>query len=894
MPPSLPSAPTLSPSLPRTPSLPYQWSTRPSHNSIFDLSPTLDLSEPSGVNAAQLMKALIASAVLQYTSTAIVMPWEVGKLLMQVQWVPRDAGEVEEADGEVDGQGEGAEDVLSDDDTSEGDSYFADPGAIPATRPPVPRTKVDDHGHVVRHSVLEEGSRPEYIIPVGSADGVWGMMKRVGRFRSEGWLALWKGLLTSCVTEVLSDTLQPLINGFLQSLFFPSMSPFHQPPIVLPVASHLITGFLLSPLDLIRTRLIIQSFTTRYRTYTGPIDAFKQIHRDEGGLHGMYMHPQLLIPALLDNALRPIVALALPGMLTAYFGWGHITEDTHPIGWGLAELGGSCIGLLVTLPIETIRRRLQAQVRGTAQPIKAAVELRPAPYNGVVDAFWHILTEERSDLPIARSTTRKRRRMSVKGKERAEDGAEAAQAEGSEEGRDEYQSWFRHTGLGQLTKKPMASEPPTVPLLARALHRIRATPPRIITSPPTQPRRAAVALIIRVVPAPNAPVPQIPEKPPTLPEFFDQDWVNHPHARPEILYLHRENHAATDASMWQARINHKQNEAHVAFPGGRQEPDDEGGLYTAMRQTWEEIGIDLAEPCYTCVGQLDDREITTSLGKRLLMILSPFVFLQFTPHAPPPDPVDTTTLHWTPLTSLVSINTPPRWSNVTVDAASRLAPKHSSFLRLLVRVFIGSMEFPAIVLQPSASSPFASPQLNGDSKTNNEKAAPSSNPKTSNPKSQGLLRPQQLKLWGLSLGMTLDLMSYMILPPPTSQQPSHTLKDSPPSSPLSSVMQLPYQHVVEDFRMEYVAPSLASVFPRFSYPDVNFWIWVFGKRYREVVRGWEASVRGGGTNDRRINWSGTALNTFYAAIRKALVVVIIARALGVLFGVSFAVWWIFS
>lgn len=69
---------------------------------------------------------------------------------------------------------------------------------------------------------------------------------------------------------------------------------------------------------------------------------------------------------------------------------------------------------------------------------------------------------------------------------------------------------------------------------------------------------------------------------------------------------------------------------------------------------------------------------------------------------------------------------------------------------------------------------------------------------------------------------------------------------------------------------------------------------VFGKRYREVVRGWEASVRGGGTNDRRINWSGSALNTFYAAIRKALVVVIVARALAVIFGVSFALWWIFS
>lgn len=48
-----------------------------------------------------------------------------------------------------------------------------------------------------------------------------------------------------------------------------------------------------------------------------------------------------------------------------------------------------------------------------------------------------------------------------------------------------------------------------------------------------------------------------------------------------------------------------------------------------MRQTWEEIGLDLAESDYTCVGQLDDREITTTLGKRLLMILSPFGRLPF-------------------------------------------------------------------------------------------------------------------------------------------------------------------------------------------------------------------------------------------------------------------------
>ncbi|KAF8624781.1 hypothetical protein AX15_005671 [Amanita polypyramis BW_CC] len=417
----------------------------------------------------------------------------------------------------------------------------------------------------------------------------------------------------------------------------------------------------------------------------------------------------------------------------------------------------------------------------------------------------------------------------------------------------------------------MSKESPTpvVSLLARALQRIRSTPPRVIASPPTQPRRAAVALIIRVVPSPSTPLPQESTNISSLNEFFELDWVKDSSARPEILFLHREN------SILDTGSSRETKEAQVAFPGGRMEPDDEGGLYTAMRQTWEEIGIDLAEKEYMLIGQLDDREITTSLGKRLLMILSPYVFLQLTPHAHPPDPIQTTTLHWIPLSSLVSPDSPPKWSSVTVDAASRLVSKHSPVLRFLIQILIGSMEYPAIVLEPPKSmSTNAKPTSTHDVL---EKGISLGAP------------PQLLKLWGLSLGMTLDLMSYMIYPPPNQRVCSPNV--TPP--PLALVMQLPYQSVAEDLRVDLVAPSLASVFPRFSYPDVNFWIWVFGKRYREVIRGWDASLRTGGVNDRRINWSGTALSTFYAAVRKALVVVIVGRALGILVGLAFAGWWVF-
>lgn len=243
------------------------------------------------------------------------------------------------------------------------------------------------------------------------------------------------GLLTFCINDALFSTIQPLIENFFQTLLFPNATPFQQPPLLLPIASHLLTGLILSPLDLVRTRLIIQSFIPRYRTYSGPLDAFSQILRYEGGLKGIYLHPHLLYPTLIDHTLRPLVSLAFPGLLAGYLG-SHISADTHPLAWGFAEFAGNCAGLLITLPMETVRRRLQAQVRGSAKPVKACVEMRPAPYNGIVDTIWHILTEERSDLPLKVKRVRRGSKAS-KGKQEAQEDRE-------EEG------WFRNTGLGQL------------------------------------------------------------------------------------------------------------------------------------------------------------------------------------------------------------------------------------------------------------------------------------------------------------------------------------------------------------------------------------------------------------------------------------------------------------
>ena len=36
-----------------------------------------------------VLRGFVGSALLGYAGTALVMPWEVGKLLLQIQWIPR-------------------------------------------------------------------------------------------------------------------------------------------------------------------------------------------------------------------------------------------------------------------------------------------------------------------------------------------------------------------------------------------------------------------------------------------------------------------------------------------------------------------------------------------------------------------------------------------------------------------------------------------------------------------------------------------------------------------------------------------------------------------------------------------------------------------------------------
>ncbi|PLB39184.1 NUDIX hydrolase [Aspergillus candidus] len=217
-----------------------------------------------------------------------------------------------------------------------------------------------------------------------------------------------------------------------------------------------------------------------------------------------------------------------------------------------------------------------------------------------------------------------------------------------------------------------------------------------VPNPPSCKKRASVALILRVRPTynhwPGASSNPSPDSSSStkqqLDTFFSQSWVQN--GDPEAVFIKR---ASRVGDRWTG---------HVALPGGRRDPEDADDRAAAIRETSEEIGLDLTPNNCIYIGNLPERVVTTSWGAVPLMVLCPFVFLLTSPESPSLklQPTEVASTHWVPLRALLS---PALRTVEYVDMSQRLPTVGGFATRLACRAIMGLMQFSAIRLVSTES-----------------------------------------------------------------------------------------------------------------------------------------------------------------------------------------------
>ncbi|KAG0379579.1 hypothetical protein BGX24_012614 [Mortierella sp. AD032] len=409
------------------------------NNTLSSATLEEELAAQNELNSQTAAKELASYGLIKFMTLAIAAPFEAGQTLLQVQYLPNDDGfngdefdmaekerreqdynrtmeaeaersryysertgaHVSGAGGYYNGGGPRYNEYGQHVDRADIRNRFDQDRDYDSSAPL--NTAVDPASREpYRKSVYDEGSRPEYqMAPIEG--GAWKAMMELANHPTEGWMSLWKGQYTNWIYEMLHLFAQPTLEATLNDTFdlyddtIPLVHLDHVGPnIATMVTSHLVVGFLLSPLELVRTRLVVQTANPLQRKYSGMVNCFSTIIQEEGftALWGGIN----LFPTLIYHTLTPLLSNSIPLIIDRVF---KLSAADSPFLYSLAELGLNTIELLIRLPIETVRKRLQIQAMADdgrriagSKKYRTVVETRKRPYYGMVDCVYRIIKEE--------------------------------------------------------------------------------------------------------------------------------------------------------------------------------------------------------------------------------------------------------------------------------------------------------------------------------------------------------------------------------------------------------------------------------------------------------------------------------------------------------------------
>ncbi|KAJ9134352.1 hypothetical protein NKR23_g10220 [Pleurostoma richardsiae] len=402
------------------------------------------ISEPSP-SAVRSFKELVDELLWKYTSVLMAQPFEVAKTILQVR-TQDDLGGVtglvspaERPRQPNSYKGSSYGDLPDSDSESDPDepAYFT--STVPATpTPSYPRSQRPKVSSPLESPRTPRTPQfPPHQLNIRRPDSVTEVISQL--WQKEGAWGVWKGSNASFLYTVIQSLLENWSRSLLSALFnVPDLgvkddldrlvdiaSPYPWVSVCVAAAAAIATGLILSPLDMVRTRLIVTS-TSRSPRRTIPILR---------SLPSYVCPPALVIPTIFHSLVHPVLALSTPLVLRTKF---MIDREVSPTTFSVAKFVSSSVALFVKLPIETVLRRGQvavlsepAYVRAVEQTTtasaakggkvredKSALEtIVPAgKYDGVFRTMYTITKEEGSRLVPTATAGKTRNSMAKKGK----------------------------------------------------------------------------------------------------------------------------------------------------------------------------------------------------------------------------------------------------------------------------------------------------------------------------------------------------------------------------------------------------------------------------------------------------------------------------------------------
>lgn len=386
----------------------------------------------------------------RYTSVLLAQPFDVAKTVLQVSLPPSIAAAATSKKRRLspkarysDATGTRAStstEQYSDEETDDGEDsersddvpdYFS--SAAPRSRSPRKRRRTPPSEELspsptpTPKSRQRQDASDEYRLKLKKLDSVTHAISTL--YNTSGAVGIWRASNCTFLYSILLRTTDSFIRSLLLALLglpdivgpdtgglgpgltiasagLSGLGLSHSPNpigslVVVGLAS-CITGLLLSPLDLVRTRLIIAPTTNPPRGLVQNLRRLPSV-----------VAPSLLwLPTALYHSIPQVFSAASPLFLRRQL---RISPELYPGLWSLAAFTTSLTDLFIRLPLETVLRR--AQVTSLLQTEKGLPTIvEPAPYAGVWGTVYGILyLEGETTTKDAKGMLRSRRGQGAAG-----------------------------------------------------------------------------------------------------------------------------------------------------------------------------------------------------------------------------------------------------------------------------------------------------------------------------------------------------------------------------------------------------------------------------------------------------------------------------------------------